>query len=584
MTLQHHWWQAPTLGEFPSLPPDAIPAGGARALQNHLVHLDGKVCPRGGIGGPNAWEVGALSNPAGHIMAGMHQHLEGLVISFRVSTSSPTVDTWRVPINTPTSSGQLTQAVTGANAGSSLDLVTGNITALSAATSNDVTGYRYDHLNNSTYTNALGGPSTAIPNGVAQLTYVLKNNTVSTKLTNGPAFVQDVLVHYNRLFVAAARSPGGSNYDPSLLFFTIDGGTTGNTNVLTDWQDPITGLVNTIGVGASDDGDFIVALGRAKGHLVIFKRRSVWILYGTSVDDFTLRQLRTSVGCVDPRSVVIADEGTYFASQQGFELFDGTSFQLLSRPVSDTWLEFSNRGPAAPTVNYGYITAETLPNNYLFITLGVDGSVAFSDDGAEINWLYYIPTGAWVRVKSAITSVGLSAGQCFNRAIVSPNSTTLWGGAARFVRSDRLTFGPDATVGLRDRDASLSYIVPLSWTTGIADVGAKWEAMRFNRGSVDYRHTWDTATPPDAGAMGTAALFNDAGELIATPGTLPGYRPATAPLRVRPTFDANYEAKQGGAEMVVASNIGASSSARTGAYYLYGAGIEYETGRGRRKA
>ncbi len=45
----------------------------------------------------------------------------------------------------------------------------------------------------------------------------------------------------------------------------------------------------------------------------------------------------------------------------------------------------------------------------------------------------------------------------------------------------------------------------------------------------------------------------------------------------------NYEAAQGGVEMVVASNIGSSSSARTGGLSVYGAGVEYQTGRGRRK-
>ena len=29
--LLHHWWDAPTLGEFPALPPDQIPDGAQQA-------------------------------------------------------------------------------------------------------------------------------------------------------------------------------------------------------------------------------------------------------------------------------------------------------------------------------------------------------------------------------------------------------------------------------------------------------------------------------------------------------------------------------------------------------------------------
>jgi hypothetical protein len=584
--LLHHWWDAPTLGEFPALPPDAIPDGGARALRNFLVHLPNKIVPRGGIGGTTAAEIGTLAHPSGHAMGGHYTIGNDVVIDYRVSAASPTVDPWRGPINRPTSAGDLTQPVTGtAQDGAALSLITGTVTQLpvAAGATDAVSGYRYAFLGGATYTNTLGGTSTAVPTGVAQLTRVLKASGSGQKLTNGPGFVQDVIAHYNRLFVAAARRPGGADYDPSQLFWTIDGGTTALTDVLTDWQDPTTGLVNTIVVGASNDEDFIVALGRARGHLVIFKRRSVWILYGTNTEDFTLRQLRTSLGCVDARSVVVCDEGVYFASQQGFELFDGTNFSTVSVPVADTWLEFIARGPGAATVNYGYVTATALPNNYLFVTLGTTPHTAFATDGAEVSWLYYVPTGAWVRVTSAISTMGLNASGAFNRAIATPNAVALWG-ASTFARADRLTYAPDVVVGLRDRDASSSFSVPLSWTTGIADVGRRWEAARFNRGTVDYRHTWLDTAPADGAAMGTAAVYNDAGTIIATPGTLPGYRPTTAPLRVRPTFDTNHEAPQGGVEMVVASNIGSSSSARTGSLAIYGAGIEHQTGRGRRKA
>ncbi len=581
MALQHHWWDAPTLGEFPALPPDAIPRGGARSLRNFLVHRDAKIVPRGNIGGPAAWEIGSLAHPDGHHLGSHYSRADAIVVGYRLSSASPTVDPWRVPINKPTSAGQLTQSAFGANAGMSLDTVTGTVTPIFAA---DVAGSKFDYLENAIYTNQLGAASTATVDGVvAQHTSVIKsNNGSSVLLTTGPRFVQDVISHFNRIFVAGARQPGGADYNPSQVFWTIDGGTTAFTDVVTDWQDPVSGRANSVTVGG-EDSDFIVAFGRARGNLVIFKRRSVWILYGTSVEDMTLRQLRTSIGCIDPRSVVLADNGVFFASQQGFEFFDGSAFQVVSQPVADTWLEFSNRGPAAATTNYAYIAASALPNNYLLVALGVDPHVAFAADGAEVNWLYHIPSGAWTRLTSAISTMNLSPAACFARVIVTPNSLTLWGGQGKFARADRLTYGPDTAVGLRDRDASSSFSVPLAWSTGVADLGERWEAARLNRCTVDYVQKWADATPANGAAMGTVTFSDDAGAAVAPAGTLPGFRPLLAPLRARPTFDANPELPQGGVEATVASNIGAASSARTGELAIYGAGVEYETGRGRRK-
>lgn len=67
MALARHWWPAPNKGEFPSFPPDDLPAGGARELRNYLVHHDGRVVPRGSIGGSTALLFGSLTQPAGGI-------------------------------------------------------------------------------------------------------------------------------------------------------------------------------------------------------------------------------------------------------------------------------------------------------------------------------------------------------------------------------------------------------------------------------------------------------------------------------------------------------------------------------------
>lgn len=586
MALGNHFWGPPVRGEFPAYPPDQIPAGGARTLRNLLVDQPGAVLPRGGIGGPAASDGGSITNPAGATLAGTLPFYGGIFTSYREIQAAPHVDAWRVPINRPTSAADLAQPAVGVGGIQFVDTDTGTVTALPTAGGTDrIPGFRFALLDEFVYHVSLGGPSTAIPTGVAQATRVNKNQTLPVfngiRLDQGPTFVQDVITHYSRMFVAAARAPGAvTGYDPSLLFFTKVGGTVGIVDQLSDWQDPVSGLVNTIHVGAANDGDFIVALGRANGNLVIFKRRSVWIMYGTSVEDFTLRQLRTGSGCVDPSSVVVADEGVYFASQAGFERFDGFKFTLLSDPVSETWLEFSNRGPAAATVNHAYIRTTLLPNNYLFIALGVDNTTAFSADGAERNWLFYTPTQSWIDVQTAISSLGLGAPGAFNRAVPSSGTVTLWG-AAKWARADRLTYGPDVAVGVRDRDATTSFAVDLSWRTGLADLGRVWNTVQLSHLTADYHHEWSSETPADEDVFGSIQM-RDSATLLGDVLTLPGNRPSTAPLRRRPVKDQFPEAPHGDVEAFFQSNIGSVASPRNGVLALYGIGVEFGPGQPRR--
>ncbi len=583
MPLRRHWWTAPTNGEYPALPPDQIPDGGARELRNFLVHNPGKIIPRGSIGGPTATiDTGTLAHPSGHPPAGQYHSGDIVALVYRdASGGVPQTDVWRVPINKPTSAGQLAQPALGAQAGRGVDLTTGTITDVPASDPVVVGGHRAIYHQGYRYTVGAGGASTTTEGaGVAQLNYVQKA-TLSTGvvLTHGPQFVQDVIIHYNRVFVAAARNPdAASGYNPCRLYFTRDGGTTGITNVLTDWTDEITGLVNTIEVGSGQDDDFIVALGRAAGQLVILLRRSVWVLYGTSVEDFVLKQVRTGTGCIEPRSVSITSEGVYFASQLGLELWDGARFSLMSTPVQDVWQEFCARGPGANTVNHAYIRTTPLPNEYLFVSIGVDPSTTGTVSGAERSWLVHTRTGAWTQLSSALSSIGLPASGAFARAIRT-NGKTLLFGTALWARADLLTHG---TTSVRDQNTSASFSVPLRWKTGLADVGARWETAALQRATVDYAHAWDTETPTNEATFATVALIDGLGAVRATPGALPGYRPSLAPLRNREVFDTNHELARGDVELDLASNIGASSSLRNGAVAIYGAGVEYEPGRNRR--
>ncbi len=580
---QERWFDAPTAGEAPDLPPDLMSGKHARVLRNFLVHHPGRIVPRGNIGGPTSTiDTGDLSSSVGAPMGPHYTVNDDIIISYKDPTASPTVDTWRVPINKPTSAGQLTQPVLGSQSARQVDLPTGFVADIANSEARRISGWRTAHLGGNNYTNAYGGTSTAVVTGVAQETFVIKNTPAGgVLLTNGPKFIQDVFAHLGRIWVAAATDPGGTNYEPNGLYYTNPGGTTVLTNVVADWQDPVTGALNRIAIGDPIDSDFVVALGRAAGHLVVFLRNAVWILYGTAPANLVLRQLRTLHGCVDARSVAVVDNGVYFASQRGYEFFDGEDFHLVSEAVSDTWLEFSNRGPAASTINHSYIVAEPLWNDYLFLSLGTQPHAANQTDGAERNWLLHTPSGAWTSIASGISSLGLSAAGAFNRAVRTGGYTTLWG-ASKFARADKLTYGVDATVGSTDRNTSTGFDVPLLWTTRLDNLSGRWLTSTLHAATVDYRQNYVTADPPDLDPWGTLTAADGSGATLLVSQALPGFDPSGAPTRARPTSTPKPEANRGDISFTLTSTIGSSSTKRSAVLNVYGLGVQYLPGRERR--
>lgn len=588
-TMQTKWWPAPTQGEAPDLPPDQLGLTQARTLRNLLVHNPGRVVPRGSIGGPGATEFGSLVDTTnGGTLLGTVVADDAIGVSYRAPSAGPLVDYWRVPINRPTVAGQLAQPSLGATAGRAVDLTTGAVTDVVIALALSVQGVSSCRVDNALYGATFGGVSTAIPTGVAPLNNVRKAilGGGNLPLVNGPRFVQAVFSHYGRVWAAGARQPGGADYDTSQVFYTIPGGTTGLTDVITDWQDPVTGELNRIAIGAGNDGDFVVGFGRAAGQMLVFKRNAIYILYGTAPSNFTLRQLRAQSGCVDLRSIVVADEGTYFASQLGYELFDGNKFTVLSNPVQDTWQDISNTGVAGSTVNHAYIRADPLPNGYIYLSLGTDGTAANSDDGTTRGWFLYRPTGAWIDVQTAISTLKLGAGGYFNRFVVTRGTVTAWG-AAKWARADLAAYGVAEALGAVDRDTSSSFSVDLRWTTSLDNLGSyrntdgRWQTATLKHATLDYKHRFTNSTPADLSSIGTLTVTDGFGDTLMAAQPVPGYRPA-GPTRVRPMYDCNQESPRGDATLALVSNIGSSSSLRTAKLSIYGVGLAFMHGRERR--
>lgn len=98
---------------------------------------------------------------------------------------------------------------------------------------------------------------------------------------------------------------GGDATNPSRLYFSNLG-------------DPTTyPSSNYIDVPNPFDGDQITGLAILFGNLLVFKRFSLYILQGAPPSNLILSKLNSSIGCIDPSSVVQIDNLVYFVSDRG---------------------------------------------------------------------------------------------------------------------------------------------------------------------------------------------------------------------------------------------------------------------------
>lgn len=81
---------------------------------------------------------------------------------------------------------------------------------------------------------------------------------------------------------------------------------------------------------AKGDGDVITCLREHLGQLVIFKRRSLHTLTGTSLDDFRYELCDSVYGCAGPFAAVSVGPRLYFVSDQGFSVWNGMQVTCLS--------------------------------------------------------------------------------------------------------------------------------------------------------------------------------------------------------------------------------------------------------------
>lgn len=134
---------------------------------------------------------------------------------------------------------------------------------------------------------------------------------VASALENAPAKGRFAILHKEKLFTVDAD-------DPSTLLWS-------NSFAPESWPG-----VNYWDV-KKGDGDEITCLVKFIGELIIFKRRSIHSLRGTSFDDFRCDEMDTRIGCVGRRAAIADGLKVYFVADDGFYEFNGLKATNLSK-------------------------------------------------------------------------------------------------------------------------------------------------------------------------------------------------------------------------------------------------------------
>lgn len=95
--------------------------------------------------------------------------------------------------------------------------------------------------------------------------------------------------------------------------------------------DPADDMGTFVRVGS--DGLPITAMARIGSYLFVAKNKGCWLLDGYSPATFSLRQVSSSIGCVNQNTLAYTPNGIIFVSDQSVISFDGSTFGILSEPV-----------------------------------------------------------------------------------------------------------------------------------------------------------------------------------------------------------------------------------------------------------
>ena len=230
-----------------------------------------------------------------------------------------------------------------------------------------------------------------------------QNDLTSPSGTHAPK-AEHIANHADRLWVAGTTE-GSSTY-PNRIRFS-------HALFPESWRED--DFIDIVGGGSK-----IVAMVSFGGHLVVFKKNSMWAVYGYSEDTFQVVELSNRLGAMSSRAVAVGDRNIYFFSNpDGLFAYNGNSItdlfenirplsigsEINESAVNAVTVGWSNRRvylslPSGnDTVNVS--TYDTSALTYDFETRKYDGQIRATTP--TINFVYDegVGKGAWTAYKTS---------------------------------------------------------------------------------------------------------------------------------------------------------------------------------------
>jgi len=191
-------------------------------------------------------------------------------------------------------------------------LVTGTLTRYVVATD----GTKVFWLNGTSWDDITGAYSMS-PNANTLVSFLSMNNLlIGYDGKNAPWTWDGVAAAIAALAGSPPTSEIGIVWQNRVWFF---GASTARTRAYySDLGNPSSyGASSYIDIPSPYDGDEITGVAILYGNLVVFKRRSIYIIQGDAPENFIVSKTNSAVGCVSPYSIVTIDNLVYFVSDKG---------------------------------------------------------------------------------------------------------------------------------------------------------------------------------------------------------------------------------------------------------------------------
>jgi len=242
-----------------------------------------------------------------------------------------------------------------------------------------------------------------------------------------PRFCQGLAVYAQRLWALGGIPSSPQATTDTVVASEITGPTGGTApRVLkpnTAWYtningDPMTdaawrtnGVLNSIVIGAEGTDDYGMGLTAATKFMVIHKKRSTWVLTGTGLDSFAVKQVSATAGLADPRARLVHEDVVYWVSRDGLQSYDGVEVLNLSGPINQILKPAIDLRAGSARQSGSFVSLEKLSNSYLLLHMGRQKLYTNGTETVDQSWLYHIPTGRWVVFFSDIySSAGVPTG------------------------------------------------------------------------------------------------------------------------------------------------------------------------------